>query len=59
MKLQINCAMCGETFPETVEIQTAKEFTVEHLRKWLKIRGWLVELNGENIDIYCSKECAK
>jgi hypothetical protein len=56
MDLELYCSMCGKekTIPVHVDAASGKIDAAEAIRK----AGWITQSNGENFDIYCSKQCA-
>lgn len=63
ISLTISCAMCGKQFPdyygEGLAVDTLETFTVEHLRKKVEAKRWIIQINEPHIDTYCSKKCAE
>ena len=57
MKLEIYCAMCGKE--RSIEIPLTRESTSRTLHGIVESKDWIVQLNGDNFDIYCSKKCAE
>lgn len=56
MKLEVYCAMCGKE--NNIEIDTQKINTDTTIERVIKNAKWVVQINGNNFDIYCSKSCA-
>lgn len=54
MKLEICCAMCGQEKQIKVEVVDGKIDAAKHISD----SGWIVQQNGSNFDVYCSKKCA-
>lgn len=64
MKLIVSCAMCGPGAARSrrrteIEIDTEGLSPDTILRKVIEDAGWIVQINGENFDIYCCKGCAE
>lgn len=59
MRIEIECAMCGQMMPEPVFIENEKDLELKSITKKAKLQGWILEVNGDIIDAYCSKKCAK
>lgn len=49
------------TFGKEIEviIDSIDDAGRRHLQGVLERRGWVVQFNGDNMDTYCSRECAK
>ena len=47
--------------PREVEItvDTLSSQTVKQIQEELESQGWVVQFNGDNMDTYCSKQCAQ
>ena len=56
MILNIDCAMCGKN--HEINIPTDKG-EPKKIRQIVEDVGWIVQLNGENFDLYCSPRCAR
>lgn len=56
MKLEISCAMCCKE--KTLEIDTEGFKPDTTVRRLIENAKWIVQVNGEHFDIYCSKRCA-
>jgi hypothetical protein len=56
MEVRLFCATCGKS--KEFEIDWDKVWVVYSIELMIRILGWQVEVNGDNIDIYCSKKCA-
>lgn len=50
--------MCGNE-SEEISISSPEDLTAKEIEERLGLLGWLVEVNGDNFDTYCSGECAK
>lgn len=59
MKIQVSCVYCGKHFRETDIDQTKSDLSTEGFIALFKQLGFVVEENGENIDTYCSRTCAR
>lgn len=60
MRIELSCAMCGAE--KTVEADTkgARTMTVwQFVENAAVAAGWIVQRNGDYLDLYCSKKCAK
>lgn len=61
MRLKVFCAMCGKG--TDIEIPTNSEnpweIALSGLGNIIQRAHWIVQINGKNMDIYCSKRCAK
>jgi hypothetical protein len=55
MHLSWSCAMCGKETGARI----ATEKPIPSIVAFIKKFGWIVEKNGCNTDIYCSKKCAR
>lgn len=55
--LSISCSHCGKLLPEDIEVDGRKE--LDNIGKIIESLGWVVQYNGDYIDTYCSKRCAK
>jgi len=55
MKLAFYCVMCGEDRLVDVVPREGKIDVVDVVER----EGWIAQQNGEHLDIYCSKRCAK
>lgn len=44
---------------EEMTIRTIDADTATEVKQRLVARGWVVQFNGEHMDTYCSKECAR
>lgn len=44
---------------EEISLDTINDHARKVIEKYLKSKGWVVQYNGENMDTYCSKECAQ
>jgi hypothetical protein len=51
--------MCGRELPEEFSAFSMHDLSVRVIEKKLKTHNWIVQVNSDNIDTYCSKECAK
>lgn len=40
-------------------IDGPKQLETPVLKERIERRGWIVEINGDNMDTYCSKKCAE
>lgn len=59
MKIEIYCSMCGaEKVFSAQKPGTYFNTPVIDLLKPAIKKGWVVQQNGDNLDIYCSKRCA-
>jgi hypothetical protein len=54
MILEVCCAMCGKE----KRIEVAPVGGNVDADKSIKGAGWIVQQNGQHLDIYCSKQCA-
>lgn len=57
MRLEINCAMCGRE--KDILIENTVRAAKRSFTSVIQNDDWIVQRNGENFDIYCSKKCAK
>ena len=55
MELEISCAMCGKE--KKIAIPTDEP--IPSIEDVIVRAKWIVEHNGPNFDIYCSKRCAE
>jgi hypothetical protein len=64
IKATITCSMCGgmerysKPHPLEIVINGAKDLDQQALKKQIEAQGWIVQLNGDSIDTYCTKKCA-
>lgn len=58
--LKVSCSKCGKELHPEMDFDSEFELNVEGLRRRLddSESNWIVEVNGDNIDTYCSKVCA-
>ncbi len=56
--LTISCSQCGKVMPEEMQADTRDEMAPEAVKAHIEKRGWVFQINGENVDTYCSKKCA-
>lgn len=62
LQLTISCShhqKDGWGREEAISLDTIDDNTRKRIERHLKSKGWVVEYNGEHMDTYCSKECAK
>lgn len=60
MELSIYCAMCNETKQYEFEcVGITLETPLGDFLEKAKKDGWVIEQNGEYLDLYCSEYCAK
>lgn len=58
LELQVTCSMCGSTkCPLEIDLELT-DLNIESIRRLIEQKGWIVEINGEHFDTYCSKKCA-
>lgn len=57
--IEVSCSKCGKMLPDVFSIEKQQHYLLSNLKATLEKHGWIVELNGDSIDTYCSKECAK
>lgn len=57
MEITECCAMCGKERLIKVTVSPDDEYMT--VREFLESNGWIVQRNGSNVDIYCSKACAE
>ncbi len=57
MRIDIYCAMCG--VGKTIDINLQKVKMETPAWKILKPARWVLQQNGDNFDMYCSKRCAQ
>ncbi len=61
--VEATCAMCGRDSPLNRPMERGAFQVIDvdrdKILRLLQKRGWIVQQNGENTDIYCSGECAK
>ena len=57
--VEVDCSTCGKARPLSIEIETLADLQPIVLKKAIEREGWIVQINGEYMDTYCSKECAK
>ncbi len=60
--IKITCSMCGKSTDDMdreLMVETVDQLELNKFKARLKRIGWIVQINGWNIDTYCSKECAK
>jgi len=58
----VSCAMCGKSFTGTVAMDDLNRSGERIVRDVIEtqIKGtWLVQKNGDYVDVYCSKRCAE
>lgn len=60
IELEVSCSMCGKVLHPKMEMPTVFDLTPEGIRTRLEASEseWIVEVNGPNLDTYCSEECA-
>lgn len=51
--------MCGKTRTSKIEKINPEVSNQLDLKEHLEKRRWVVQFNGEHIDTYCCKACAK
>ncbi len=56
MKIEVFCAQCGHSAEYDLDTKEIRFNTT--IGGLLVDRKWIFQQNGENFDIYCSKECA-
>lgn len=50
----------SEPKQESITLETIDDETLrKKMIKYLEAKGWVVQLNGNNMDTYCTKTCAK
>lgn len=61
IEIQITCSACGRKRYEAPIVleNEAIDILPENLLMKIFNLGWIVEHNGNHLDTYCSKECAK
>lgn len=60
--IEVTCAMCGREHPENGSWRGSFQVPSvdrEQIIEKLRSRGWTIQQNGANTDVYCSEECAK
>lgn len=55
MRLETYCVMCGKDLIVDIGHKLRCETTIAEI---LKPSRWIIQQNGENLDLYCSKKCA-
>jgi hypothetical protein len=56
--IQISCSHCGKEVDEEISLNHPKYFTEKFI--WRKLpKGWVIQDNDDNLDIYCCKKCAE
>lgn len=58
IELKVDCSMCGKELDPDLQIYTAKELVLLGISDRLKKRGWILQVNGGQIDTYCSLRCS-
>ncbi len=58
MNVQVYCAMCGRSDIRNINLEGDAAEIVDRPLRDLVPAGWIVEINGSNVDIYCSQRCA-
>ena len=53
------CAQCGKQPCKEFQVDRAEELAAENMKHRLEQNNWIVQINGEHFDTYCSKQCAK
>lgn len=56
MTLGLFCAMCAKE--REFELETGGLDGTTPIQDVIRSFGWIVQKNGEHLDIYCSKRCA-
>lgn len=56
--IHVGCSFCGNHITD-FHIQKIQELTIKSVRHRLEVRSAIVRINGDNLDVYCSKECAE
>lgn len=59
IEITLSCAQCGAELNSTMTVDKASAVCVESVRLLADGYGWIVQVNGDQVDTYCSKECAK
>ena len=57
--LKITCAMCGKALPQEIDAERQNELSLSRIEREISRYGWIMQVNGEIVDAYCSKKCAK
>lgn len=59
--LTISCSKCGKELHPAMDFSSSTRELAEEIRDRLDESGsgWIVEENGDNIDTYCSRQCAE
>jgi hypothetical protein len=60
--LEIHCSNHQRRTEPKVEgfvLRTINKDARQRLKEYLESKGWVVQFNGEHMDTYCSKECAR
>jgi hypothetical protein len=52
--MEISCSMCGKE--KSIPLNTVNATTT--VERIVGPSGWIVQQNGRNLDIYCSRKCA-
>lgn len=64
IKLQITCSHCGEYLrnedgEESLDTETIDDLQSGKIIEQVEKLGWIVQVNGDYLDTYCSARCAK
>jgi hypothetical protein len=62
LELTIDCSYHqkdDDARQETISLNTIDEHTAMRIKQQLERNGWIVQFNGEHMDTYCSKRCAR
>lgn len=56
--LKVECCTCSKGQPLEINVDTVEELILEAVKTRIEKFGWVVEINGNRIDTYCSTKCA-
>lgn len=56
--LKIDCCMCGKESADEILVEKISQFTIQATNNELAKIGWIVQINGDSLDVYCCEECA-
>lgn len=55
MKLSWYCSMCGKQAEAEIDLDKP----LLDIEIYIQAKRWIVQHNGKNTDIYCSRKCAE
>jgi hypothetical protein len=58
IEIKVDCSCCGKELSSDIHAWNDGELSNEHVAAQLKKRRWIFEVNGPNLDTYCSKACS-